>query len=111
MDAAQETLLTDRQRYWLEHIQACEASGKGVGRGDPKKTCKYNRYREGEKVLVKKGMLARTRPTRFQRARVVDTAVGSEWRIQLPNGISVVFAGPADASTLTTVLNTAAAVE
>ena len=28
----QKTLptLTDRQRYWLEYVQACEASGKSI---------------------------------------------------------------------------------
>lgn len=29
MDVVDEMKLTDRQRYWLGHIQACEASGKG----------------------------------------------------------------------------------
>ena len=37
--------------------------------------------------------------------------VSSEWRIHLPNGLSVSFAGSVDARTLTTVLRTAAAVE
>ncbi len=30
MDLAEEMRLTERQRYWLEHIRACEASGKSV---------------------------------------------------------------------------------
>ena len=63
-----------------------------------------------EDFRVKKGVLPRTHPARFQRAQVVGVAVGSEWRIQLPNGVSVVFAGPVDARTLSTVLSTAAAV-
>jgi hypothetical protein len=55
--------------------------------------------------------LPRTRPTRFQRARLVGPVVGSEWCIRLPNGVSIVFSGAVDAGTLTTVLNTAAILE
>lgn len=60
MDSAQETLLTNRQRYWLEHIHACEALGKtvaeyGAGQGFDAKAMYV-----GKKVLVKKGVLPRT---------------------------------------------------
>ena len=64
----------------------------------------------GKKTLVKKGVLPRTRPARFQRAQVVGVAVGSEWRIQLPNGVVVAFVGSVDAGALATVLNTAASL-
>jgi hypothetical protein len=66
---------------------------------------------DGKRSLVKKGVLPRTHATRFQRAQVVDLVMGSEWRIQLPNGVSVAFAGSVDAGSLTTVLRAAAAVE
>ena len=66
---------------------------------------------DGKRALIKKGVLPRTRTTRFQRVRVLDPVIGSKWRIQLPNGVSVAFAGSVDAATLTTVLRAAAAVE
>jgi hypothetical protein len=56
-------------------------------------------------------VLPRTHATRFQRAQVVDLVMGSEWRIQLPNGVSVAFAGSVEAGSLNTVLRAAAAVE
>jgi hypothetical protein len=31
--------LTERQRYWLEHIQACEASGKSMAESYCQKWC------------------------------------------------------------------------
>ena len=110
MDAAQEPLLTDRQRYWLEHIQACEASGKTVAEYAMDQGIEAKAMYAAKKVLVKKGVLPRTRPTRFQRAQVVGAAAGCEWHIQLANGVSVAFAGSVDAGTLTTVLSTAAAL-
>ena len=102
---------TDRQRYWLEHIQTCEASGKTVAEYAVAKEIEAKAMYAGKKMLVKKGVLPRTRPMRFQRAQVFDPVTSSEWRIQLPNGLSVAFAGPVDARILTTVLGIAAAIE
>jgi len=66
---------------------------------------------DAKRALVKKGVLPRTHASRFQRARVIDPVVSNEWRIQLPNGVSVSFTGSVDAGTLGTVLRTAMAVE
>lgn len=84
MDSAQETLLTNRQRYWLEHIHACEALGKTVAEYAAGQGIDAKAMYAGKKVLVKKGVLPCTCPTRFQRAQLVGAAVVSEWRIQLP---------------------------
>jgi len=54
----------------------------------------------GKKLLVRKGVLLLTRPARFQRAHVSGPVAGSEWHIQLPNGVSVAFSGSVDAATL-----------
>ena len=77
MDSAKDTLLADHQRYWFEHIQACEASGKTVAEYAAGQGIDAKAMYAGKKVLVKKGVLPRTRPTRFQRAQAVGTAVGS----------------------------------
>ena len=108
MGVAEEHNLTKRQRYWLEQVQACEISGKTVAEYAMHEGIKAKAMYAGKKALVKKGVLPRTRPTRFQRAQMVGAVVGSEWYFQLPNGVSVTFSGPVDAGTLTTVLNTAA---
>lgn len=110
MNIDKEPTLTERQRYWLEQIQLCEASGKTIAEYAIDQGIDAKAMYAGKKTLVKKGVLPRTRPARFQRAQVVNPVVDSEWRIQLPNGVSVAFAGPVDARTLTTVLSTAAAV-
>ena len=64
----------------------------------------------GKKLLVRKGVLPRARPLRFQRVQVAGIPVGNEWRIQLPNGVSVFYSGVVDAEALATVLTTAAAL-
>jgi len=111
MDVAPEISLTEHQRYWLKHVRACEASGTRITEYARDHGLGVRAMYDGKRVLVKKGVLPRTRATRFQRAQVVDPVMGGEWRIQLPNGVAVAFTGSIDAATLTTVLTTAAALD
>jgi hypothetical protein len=103
--------LTERQRYWLQHIQACEASGKSIAAYSAEQGIAARAMYGGKKVLVKKGVLATTRPARFQRVQGMEAAVSNQWRIGLPNGVSVAFAGEVDAQALTAILHSAASVE
>ncbi len=112
MGKAKESVLTERQRYWRDQIRACEASGKSIAEYAAAHGIGARAMYAGKNALVNKGVLARTHRARFQRAQVVGAVVvGSEWRIQLPNGVSVAFSGSVDAGMLTRVLSTAAAVE
>ena len=110
MDRGEDTKLTERQRYWLEQVQACEASGKTVAEYAAEHGFSAQAMYAGKKLLVRKGVLPRTRPSRFQRVQMAAIPVGSDWRIQLPNGVSVSFSGEVDAGALAIVLNTAAAL-
>ena len=111
MDDAQKIPLTEHQRRWLEHLRACEASGKGIAAYAIEHGLDAKAMYAGKKVLVKKGVLPRTHQRRFQRAQVTGMVAGSAWRIQMPNGSLVTFSGTVDARTLSTVLTTAAAVD
>ena len=111
MDKALEISLTEHQRYWLNHVRACEVSGKRITEYAAEHGLGVRAMYDGKRALVKKGVLPRTRAARFQRAQLVDPVMSSEWRIQLPNGVSVAFAGSVDAATLTTVLSAAAALD
>ncbi len=108
MDVAEEMKLTDRQRYWLEHIQACEVSGKGATAYAAEHGFRVGAMYAGKKMLVKKGALLGTQQGRFQRVQTAAVTVDNKWRIQLPNGVLVEFSGTVDAGLLSTVLNTAA---
>ncbi|MFC1701371.1 hypothetical protein ACFL1J_01290 [Pseudomonadota bacterium] len=52
--------LTDRQRFWLKNIQACEASGKSIAAYSAEQGIAARAMYGGKKVLVKKGVLATT---------------------------------------------------
>jgi len=103
--------LTDRQRYWLEHVQACEASGKSMVEYAASQDIAVRDLYAGKKTLVKKGVLPDTRSVRFQRVQVMEAATSNQWRIGLPNGVSVAFAGEVDALALSTILNVSASIE
>jgi len=110
MDDLQAIPLTERQRYWLEHLRACSASDKGIAAYAAAHDLDVKAMYASKKVLVKKGVLPRTRPSRFQRVQRQDAGTGNAWHIELANGVSVAFTGTVDARTLSTVLTAAAAV-
>ena len=105
--------LTDRQRYWLEHVQACETAGKSIAEYAAAQEFGVQAMYAGKSALVKKGVLPATQPTRFQRVRVqvLEATLSSQWRIGLPNGVSVAFVGEVDGQALTAILHSAASLE
>jgi len=102
--------LTQQQLYWLEQVRSCKSSGKSMKVYATEQGIDVNVLYAWKKILVKKGVLPRTRPLQFQQAQVVAPVSRSEWHVQLPNGVSVSFSGTMDPVTLTSVLNAASAV-
>jgi len=49
--------LTDLQRHWLEHLQASEASGKGIAAYAAEHGLDAKAMYTGKKTLVEKGVL------------------------------------------------------
>ena len=103
--------LTERQRYWLEHVQACEASGQSIAEYAEAQDIPAQALYAGKSMLVKKGVLPARQLARFQRVQVMEATLSSQWRIGLPNGVSVAFMGEVDARALTAILHSAASLE
>jgi len=105
MKGVDETGLTERQQYWLEHMRVCEAAGKRIseyaawGQG----ACNVCGQEETDRERC-----AARKSRRAISGQVVDRTGGSEWSIQLRNAVSVAFAGSVEAETLAAVLNAAA---
>ena len=57
MNEAEGISLTERQRYWLEQIQACEASGKTIAEYAMDQGIGAKAMYAGKKALVMKGVL------------------------------------------------------
>jgi len=104
--------LTDKQRYWLKHIQACQASGISIKDYAEQQGIQIKSLYYWKKTLVKKGVLPRSRKPRipavtFQRAQVMDkNTADSQWKIHLPNGIQVGLTGTVNEAELSLVLKT-----
>jgi len=108
MNSSKEKTLTERQRYWLDHVQACEVSGQGIAAYAVSQGIEAKAMYTGKKELVKKGVLPRKCSPLFQQARITGmTAAANEWRIQLPNGVTVAFSGDVECGALTVVLRAA----
>lgn len=111
MDELETARLTDHQRKWLERVEACAASGMSVSAYASVHGFPVRVMYDAKKVLVRKGVLPRTRRSPFQRVQTEAISVGGEWRVQLPNGVLVEFSGTVDAGSLSTVLHTVSRLE
>ncbi len=103
--------LTEHQRKWLRRLRACEASGKSFTEYAAEHGFPVRELYDAKKILVKKGVLPRTRKSRFQRVQTATVSADTKWRIQLLNGVSVEFSGTVDDGSLSTVLSTVARLE
>ena len=113
MPEEQNDELTERQRFWLRHLRACEVSGQTSIDYARAHGLKVKSLYSARKALAEKGALPPAPPVNgFQRVQVVDHKrdSGKQWHIQLPNGLAVSFDGKVDADTLSLVLTTAAAL-
>ena len=116
MPDEQNNELTERQRFWLRHLRACEVSGQTSIDYARTHGLKVKSLYSARKALAEKGALppAPTPVNGFQRIQVVDhdrgSGSGKQWHVQLPNGLAVSFDGKVDADSLSLVLTTAAAL-
>lgn len=103
--------LTERQRYWLKELQACELAGLSLSAYAAQQGFHVGGIYAAKKTLIRKGVLPQPSGVRFQRAQVEAVDVGSEWCIRFPNGVSVEFSGSSDAGSLSTILSTVVRLE
>ena len=111
MDIAEESDLTERQRYWLEKLQACESEGKSLSSYAADQGFHVGAIYAAKKMLIRKGVLPQTSGMRFQRVQTQAMNVSNEWRIRFPNGMSVEFCGSTDTGSLSTILSAVARLE
>lgn len=105
-----EAKLPARQREWLKHIRACEASGQTMVEYAAAEGLEVRTLYGWKRRLVRQGVLPDRRSrASFQRVQIASDIV-DEWRIQLPNGVAVGFSGAVDSAMLRTVLKAAADV-
>ena len=114
MPEEQNDELTERQRFWLRHLRACEVSGQTSIDYARTHGLKVKSLYSARQALAEKAALPPAPPSvkGFQRVQVVGRSRDSskQWHVQLPNGLAVSFDGKVDADTLSLVLTIAAAL-
>jgi len=101
-----EQKLTTQQSDWLEKLKACKASGKSMKAFAISEGLNLQDLYSWKKTLVKKGVLPKTQTPRFQQVQIMD-ATGSECRILLPNGVTVILPHGTHDMSLSNILRSA----
>ncbi len=76
MSVAEGTALTERQRYWLEHVQVCAASGEIIAEYAAEHNLAAQAMYAGKKILIKKAAYCHPRARHGFR--------GHRWWLRLP---------------------------
>ena len=104
--------LTERQQYWLNHIESCDQLGQATKAYAETNGLSVSMMYSWRKKLSVMGVLSdsreRPRSCNFERVRVLGGESRSgEWHIALPNGVQIGFSGAVDGGMLWTVLQAA----
>jgi hypothetical protein len=86
--------LTERQRHWLRHLQACERSGETIRRYGERQGLSIHSLYSARKRLrgigFSFGTPRRTSRVSFAKVGVREASVGpAQWRVHFPNGAMV----------------------
>lgn len=102
--------LTERQKFWLDHLKACKSSCKAMSDYAREHGLSASGLYSARRALTRKGVLPGPANPRFTKARLAAPSPAIHWQVQLPNGATVSFGGEVPRETLALVLQTAAAL-
>ena len=96
--------LTERQRYWLEHLRAWEKGGGSMKDYAAAHGLGVKEFYSWKQVLGERGLLAKSEasPPLFQRV-VLEQRTESLCRIEYPNGVRIEIGGPLSSAMLVTI--------
>jgi hypothetical protein len=89
----QDTSLTEKQKFWLEHVQACGRSGQSMRTYAEANGLSVSAFYTWKKTLRRKGALSGSPSDEsplFLKAVVADYRLGRA-RVLLPSGVTLEF--------------------
>ena len=101
---------TERQQYWLSHIQACDKTDLSYRAYADQHGFSPRALYDAKKALVRDGFLSGKTKSRFQQVQIersaspVHAAVQTHCLITLPNGISLEWPLASNPDSLATIL-------
>jgi hypothetical protein len=97
--------LSQHQRYWLEHLRACEAAGQTLVDYACAQGLQVKALYNAKSRLRKQGLLAsKSTPAVLRRVQVVSPVADWQCRVRLANGVVVELAAGCDWQWLFSVL-------
>ena len=95
--------LTERQQFWLEHLQACEEAGETTKAYADLHGLSVSMMYSWRKELTIRGVLSRQssgyRSPGFDRVQIVESKIlAGTWWITFPNGVQIECSGVIDGS-------------
>ena len=113
--------LTERERFWLRHHEACVASGGTAKAYAQAQGLSVQAFYQSRKRLRRQGKLAKVRmgaarprraerAPRFARVATLRVAAATRYRVRLANGVLVEWEGRAEGSELEAVLRAASSL-
>ena len=93
-EGERERDLTERQRHWLRHLQACERSGETIrGYGERQGLSAHSLYSARKRLRglgFSFGVPRRSSGVSFAKVSLREASVGpAHWRVHFPNGAVV----------------------
>lgn len=90
--------LTDKQRFWLAHIQACERAGQSMRQYADAHALAVGTLYSWKATLQRLGVLdaASPSPALFQQAQLIEHSHTGQCRLALPTGLSLEFDSAVD---------------
>ena len=94
-----ERILTERQRHWLKHLQACERAGETIRRYSERQGLSVHSLYSARKRLrglgFSFGTPRRSSRVSFAKVSLREASVGpARWRVHFPNGAIVEWSAP-----------------
>jgi len=81
--------LTEKQQYWLDHVQACDRAGLSMRSYAEANGLSLTALYSWKATLRRKGALDAAKPRLFQRATVVGGRTSGDCRLVLPSGLAL----------------------
>lgn len=105
-----EHTITERQQFWLDHIQAAEAFNGTLVEYAKVEGLKVKDLYQWKTLLVRRGVMSgrSAQPKAFVAVR--ESTAASMAALLLPNGVRIEFSGAVDAETIQSLVTAASSL-
>jgi hypothetical protein len=105
-----ETVITERQQYWLNHIRSADASEGTLVDYAKAQSLKVKDLYQWKTLLVRRGVMSGKSAQQKAFVAVRESVTASKAALVLPNGARLEFSGAVDAETIQSLVTAASSL-